>query len=722
MKMRRSMIDEHREQLGIYEYDGASDLMMIKSLDDEISFESTRKTDNANIRIDVKFQSIITLKMPEMFRFLNIQFRNNLKSLGYKLIGRNFFDPDSRTLLNTHKLEIWRGIMTAINEYDGGPLLMTETRHRVVRVETVYDILRKIYARDAETFQENARRELVGNIVLTKYIHRTYKIEDIDFEQNPLNHFQRREGDTISYKDYYKEQYNITIKDERQPLIICATNARQSRAGLSSKVYLVPELCFLTGLTDSLKSDQRLRVDLIAATRLAPTQRVENHLQFCEKLRTNVDIVTKMTDWNVNVDDHLVHVPARVLNGEEIVLSNDFKFTFDGGDADFLKFIRDKKMKTPVSISKWAIIMSSKDTALNHIVDQFAATLRYVCEPFGVHIGRPDVRMINDERTASFASICSRVPDGYQIVVAILPNSNSQRYNTIKQIFYCTNRPFVSQVILANTLKKSHMLQSICTKVGIQMACKLGAEPWVLNIPPQNLMVIGYDLHLAMTPGVDQFVTGFVCSLNQTLTKYYSHASFHANDEQISINFVRSIEEGLRKYFEFNKRLPNQIVIYRDGVSEGQLQHVYDYEVKRIEARVREINPKIQITFIIVKKRISTKFYLQVGSHQFNNPARGTIVDNTVTCKDQYDFYLVSQSVRQGTVAPTKYNVIFDTTHWTANHQQLLAYKLTHLYYNWPGTIRVPAPCQYAHKLAYLTATSLHRGFNHSLSTSLFYL
>ena len=28
-----------------------------------------------------------------------------------------------------------------------------------------------------------------------------------------------------------------------------------------------------------------------------------------------------------------------------------------------------------------------------------------------------------------------------------------------------------------------------------------------------------------------------------------------------------------------------------------------------------------------------------------------------------------------------------------------LAYKLTHLYFNWPGTVRVPAPCQYAHKL-----------------------
>ncbi|RWS21128.1 Argonaute 3-like protein [Leptotrombidium deliense] len=37
----------------------------------------------------------------------------------------------------------------------------------------------------------------------------------------------------------------------------------------------------------------------------------------------------------------------------------------------------------------------------------------------------------------------------------------------------------------------------------------------------------------------------------------------------------------------------------------------------------------------------------------------------------------------------------------------MLAYKMTHMYWNWPGTIRVPAPCQYAHKLAFLTGTAL---------------
>ena len=44
----------------------------------------------------------------------------------------------------------------------------------------------------------------------------------------------------------------------------------------------------------------------------------------------------------------------------------------------------------------------------------------------------------------------------------------------------------------------------------------------------------------------------------------------------------------------------------------------------------------------------------------------------------------------------------------TPDHLQKLTYKLCHLYYNWPRTVRVPAPCQYAHKLAFLVGESLH--------------
>ena len=98
------------------------------------------------------------------------------------------------------------------------------------------------------------------------------------------------------------------------------------------------------------------------------------------------------------------------------------------------------------------------------------------------------------------------------------------------------------------------------------------------------------------------------------------------------------------------------------------------------------------------------------------NPVSGTVVDDVVTLPERYDFYLVSQSVRQvsfifnqgnasncnevdlfehklfpniqGTVNPTSYNVIHDTSGLTADKIQKLSYKLCHLYYNWPGLFK----------------------------------
>ena len=59
----------------------------------------------------------------------------------------------------------------------------------------------------------------------------------------------------------------------------------------------------------------------------------------------------------------------------------------------------------------------------------------------------------------------------------------------------------------------------------------------------------------------------------------------------------------------------------------------------------------------------------------------------------------------QGTVSPTHYIVVHDNTGLKPDILQKISYKLTHMYYNWPGTVRVPAPCQYAHKLAYQVTT-----------------
>jgi hypothetical protein len=52
-----------------------------------------------------------------------------------------------------------------------------------------------------------------------------------------------------------------------------------------------------------------------------------------------------------------------------------------------------------------------------------------------------------------------------------------------------------------------------------------------------------------------------------------------------------------------------------------------------------------------------------------------------------YDFFLVSQNVRQGTVSPTNYNVIYDESKVMPDSIQILTNKMCHLYFNWSGTV-----------------------------------
>ena len=100
------------------------------------------------------------------------------------------------------------------------------------------------------------------------------------------------------------------------------------------------------------------------------------------------------------------------------------------------------------------------------------------------------------------------------------------------------------------------------------------------------------------------------------------------------------------------------------------------------------------------------RFFLKCEG-SFVNPEPGTVVDTTVTRPEYQDYFLIAQSTNQGTISPTHYNVIHDQSEYNLSIHQSLAFKLCHLYYNWQGTVKVPAPCQYAHKLAYQVGENL---------------
>ena len=74
-------------------------------------------------------------------------------------------------------------------------------------------------AKDSSTFKRKAQEVLIGLTVLTRYNNKSYRIDEIVFDQNPLSTFDCR-GEAMSYVDYYKKNYDIVIKDKGQPLLL----------------------------------------------------------------------------------------------------------------------------------------------------------------------------------------------------------------------------------------------------------------------------------------------------------------------------------------------------------------------------------------------------------------------------------------------------------------------------------------------------------------------
>ena len=110
----------------------------------------------------------------------------------------------------------------------------------------------------------------------------------MDTEQNPQSSFEKN-GAPITYVQYFREAYGIDIKDKVQPLLLHRAKPREQRQRRQEgqqaepeiqNIYLIPELCYLTGLSDEMKADFRVMKDIAVHTRITPAVRESRMLDF----------------------------------------------------------------------------------------------------------------------------------------------------------------------------------------------------------------------------------------------------------------------------------------------------------------------------------------------------------------------------------------------------------------------------------------------------------
>jgi hypothetical protein len=123
-------------------------------------------------------------------------------------------------------------------------------------------------------------------------------------------------------------------------------------------------------------------------------------------------------------------------------------------------------------------------------------------------------------------------------------------------------------------------------------------------------------------------------------------------------------------YCQAVDNVPNRIIIYRGGISEGEYPKVIEKEKKQIDEALQDVHEKFPhfkippVTIIVGQKqsnyRIVPQNIRQGGRAPEQNVPAGTVVDHTIMHPNQTDFLMVGHKTIQGTAHPVRYTVLVD--------------------------------------------------------------
>lgn len=230
--------------------------------------------------IDFKFVEKLALNDKKMLPVYNAILNNCFRAM--KLFpdrrtgtrgGRSYYDPVEKKNLVQEKIEIWPGYITNVSCHENNVLIGFDSCSKIIRQETVRDIMTNIYKKGAENYVANLSRELIGQSVFTRVNNRTYKIREIAMDKTPEFEFPLSNGTTMSIMEYFQQKYGIKIQDSKQPLLVAEVKKYPEARGDEVEILIVPELCFLTGLTENQRNDYRIMKKVADFTRLKPTIR-----------------------------------------------------------------------------------------------------------------------------------------------------------------------------------------------------------------------------------------------------------------------------------------------------------------------------------------------------------------------------------------------------------------------------------------------------------------
>ena len=161
--------------------------------------------------------------------------------------------------------------------------MRVDAAKKIVRNDTVLDFINSFYAKHQDKSKEEKRAllrgELVDKTIMANYGKtRYFKIMDLKFEEVQSITFEAN----INMLDYYKEKYQISIKNVKQPLLVAEGTRKEET------ILLVPELMLMTGIPDDFDENRRKKVS--ESTIKNPKEKIEEIGGLMKKLKTTREI------------------------------------------------------------------------------------------------------------------------------------------------------------------------------------------------------------------------------------------------------------------------------------------------------------------------------------------------------------------------------------------------------------------------------------------------
>ncbi|KAA8492391.1 Protein argonaute-2 [Porphyridium purpureum] len=304
-------------------------------------------------------------------------------------------------------------------------------------------------------------------------------------------------------------------------------------------------------------------------------------------------------------------------------------------------------------------------------------------------------------------------------IFVISLSGTAEVYNRVK-LDGDTQLGVVTQVLRKRTVDQPKA--QTCANIVLKLNVKIGLRGKNHAVkPPSGSLANDFENRPFMICGADvthpaagdrretaTSISALVGTIDRKMTRYVGELRPHPQGEarQEKISEIGSMIQRLLMMFQnMNSMLPEAIVLFRDGLSEGQYNDVVGSELQNLRRGCQAMKEGYapRITYVVVTKRHRFRLFAEDSREvdRNSNVRPGTVVDTGITNPALFEFYLASSMALQGTSKPARYTVLYDDMGFTPDQMQNLAYRLCYSYSRCTRSVSIPTPVYYAHHLAF---------------------